>query len=167
MIELLFTSSFWPWLIVALFIIVCGLSAFFETIGLAIIGVLIFSGATWLLYDAGPLPWVLHNPGKTIVFGLVYVAIGAMWSLFKWTRRLSSSTVKTAIDDGKVRFLESNKKGSDDEYYDNYNFPWEAHPSYNVDRITSWMALWPLSAFLFVFDDLLINFFHRISKRHI
>jgi len=34
--------------------------------------------------------------------------------------------------------------------------------SQNKDRIVSWIILWPMSAFLFVFSDLLTDLFGRL-----
>jgi len=163
MFELLFAFAFWPWLLVLAFLVFCILSALTETFSWAAISLVVFSGIAWLAYDAGPLPWFYQNPWKSMGFIIVYCAIGLLWSLFKWSKRIRSKSMQDALSKAKAKFLKD-PDNKDEEFYGSYEFPLNAYPSRNIDRITSWMALWPLSAFLFVFDDLLARLFTNIYE---
>ena len=80
---------------------------------------------------------------------------------------MKADWMQEQISKGKDRYEESKKDGKSfgppaATFYESTYLPSTAKPSENKDRISSWVALWPLSTFLFFFDDLLVRFFHAI-----
>lgn len=164
MTELLLGLAFWPWAMFIAFIFLCGVSAFSEVGFIAFCAAIVFSGLAWFLYDAGPLVWVAANPMKAIFVCIVYVAIGVLWSWYRWQKIMRSKSVQVALADARERFLKDAPEGSKAEFKASRYFPNEGDASYNSGRITNWIALWPFSAFLHFFDDLLVNFFRSVYR---
>lgn len=178
MLELLFGLAFWPWAMLLALLLMCGVSALVEESFIAFCAVVIFSGLTWFLYDAGPLVWIAHNPMKALFAIAVYAAIGVLWSWYRWQKIMSSEHVQKKLADARDKFLKEVPEGSKADFKASYRFPSECDTSHNSDRITNWITLWPFSAFLHFFDDILVNFFRsvyrmisgtyeRITDRHI
>ena len=161
MLELLLLFTFWPWALFALLLVGFGVSAATESTLVAAISLIIYVVVTWLAFGVNPVAWIIANPGSAVLLALLYVCVGIVWSLFKWRDHLTSARIQGVITDAKEYFK---KKGGTDtkEFRSSEHFPAQATPDHNKSRIVNWIALWPFSAFMFVFYDLLSRFFSRL-----
>ena len=160
MIELLFLFAFWPWALVLAFVIICAAGAWAESTIIGLASLVVFSGIAWFFYEAGPVALVIEQPWNLFAIVGVYGAVGALWSLFKWRNWMVRDIVQDALKTAKDNYL---KEGDTFISFINSNyFPDISRASMSKDRIVSWISLWPFSAFLYVFDDLILRFFTRI-----
>jgi hypothetical protein len=138
MIETLFALSWLGWTVFGiLFIALIALVAN-ELWGWTTFLVLVTAAAVWFFFPAVML--LLANPWNVLWYGLIYVAIGVVWSFIKWFFH-----VLNARDDYKKDL----QRNSRDVKIDNY-IPKAADCK---ATIIGWMAYWPWSAVWTVIDD--------------
>jgi hypothetical protein len=164
MIALLLSLAFWPWVLLALFLIACGFSALYQSTTVAGVALVIYGICAWMFFDVNPLMWVYENPGTTILVGVAYCALGVLWSLYRWRDRMLQPVLQEKMLAAKDQWLASTSARSDEKYTSSLYFPSAAMPSRNRDLIVSWISLWPFSMFLFIFDDLLGCLFSRLYE---
>jgi len=164
MFELLAAFAFWPWAIFVCLLCFCSWAAWAETFVGALMCVVIYSIAVLFLYENGPIIWIINNPLKAFLGIILYGGIGAVWSLFKWRRKILKPSLQEELKSAKERFVRKNPNSNPAEYVNDLNFPRAANEWNNKDQITSWIALWPISIFVFFFDDIILRFFTRIYE---
>lgn len=162
MVELLMVFAFWPWVLVFAFLGCLAISTRSETTSVAVVGAVIFIAISWFAYGTNPFVWIHQNPGTAITAIILYSAIGALWSLFKWWKRVTSPELQKAMADAKKQHEEESPDCGPKDYMNSFRFPDKAKVSANKDRIVSWIALWPLSMIGFLVGDVLLEFFNRI-----
>jgi hypothetical protein len=93
----------------------------------------------WLIY-------ITENRGQIIIFVILYLLIGTIWSFVKWYLYL-------------VEMRDHyNTYGSSSYYRDNYSL------NQNKERILNWMIYWPLSAFWTMINHPVRKMFKLILK---
>jgi hypothetical protein len=129
--------------------------------------VAVFSGGLWASYTEEPfwavatfaitifissavfkfpsLSMILENPFLLVLFALVFVSCGALYTvLVKYPRYLREKS--TTINDKYSVFLSKNKKDntaeSKEEFMDSPEYK-QFMPMNNKARITNWMMMWP------------------------
>jgi len=88
------------------------------------------------------------------------MAVGSIWSLWKWRSHMRSQPVQDELREGKTKYDDvKGKEGFRDlpPFKTSDFFPDVARASKNVERISTWTILWPLSMVLYIFKDLLID----------
>jgi hypothetical protein len=131
----------------------------------ALIGAFSFSNLTF----QGTWAFIAANPGIVVGCGILFLAVGVVWSFFKWYR-----FVKTAAEHAKERLeLEvtmyrpnagfSYKVDTEEgrQQFMNNAKPWVSR--YKA-RIAGWIAFWPLSMLWTVLTELLRDVFERIVE---
>ena len=180
MLEALLVFALWPWVS---FIAAIGILLFFtyydSTISV-LIATCVLLAINWRVYDQNPFLWIYNNPKWTLYAFASYIAVGVIWSIIKWNKRMSSEYVQERMKGAKQRFEKIKSQGEEsdrDRRYEkeiksgeipNYQsspfFPYAAILSRNKDAIISWISLWPFSMFLYVFAELLIDFFEMLYR---
>lgn len=157
------------WTIVCLALLGVGLlagawEAYWLTL-LTFVGAFSFSNFTLI----GTWGLIAMNPGVVFGCGLLFLAAGVLWSLFKWYRFV----VKQAEDarrrlDIQISVYQSNrgypyKMDTEEGRQDFLN---DAKPlvSRYKARIAGWIAFWPLSILWTVLTELLQDVFERIVE---
>jgi hypothetical protein len=182
MLELLLLFSFGPWAFFLALLGLCCFSAYQETTFFAVVGLVIFTLISYFAYDAGPAVVLFEDPLKLLMYCLGYCAVGVLWSLFKWNKLLSRKDIKDDLQIAKRKYEDLPAVGVEfdslDAFMASEHFPRSAKASHNKDRIVAWISLWPMSGFLFFFEDIVLKFFSniyelfagvfdRITKRHL
>ena len=72
---------------------------------------------------------------------------------------------KKVQDKLKSAMLEHSKKDSDRPFRESIYFPSLAQPSQNVERIVTWITLWPFSMIVYFFEDFLMDIGRWIYER--
>lgn len=156
----LLTVIFW-YAIAVLFLLTAATESFF--VGFI---VLFLSGA-WIAFVEGVdiLAYAQENTGTILVFLLVYVACGAIWSLVKW--RLWLGKQKDGITRAWDTFQLNNpsltgdmEAMKNDFLRSSYGYTWRA--ANNKGMILSWLVWWVPSLAWTVFKDLLIKVWERV-----
>lgn len=161
MIELLFALAFWPWIFFGAFLIGCSVSSYFEATFGAVICAILLIAVAWLLYDSNPFLWIYENPARAGMATATYGALGILWSLFKWRKRLLRPDIQSAMKQAKDAFTKGNPDSAE-SYIHDYRFPHKARASENKDRIMSWVALWPFSVVGYFIGEFLVDLIARI-----
>jgi hypothetical protein len=157
--DFLLTLAFWPSALVLAFIGVLAWSTHKEDTVAALAATVIFGVGIWTLTGANFLSWVYNNPLTLLWQAVAYVAIGVLWSNFKWRKHMKSDEVQRELRDGYARM----KPGATlEDFRRSVWFPREAEPSANKGAIVSWLSLWPFSVIGFVAGDVILRMFERI-----
>tara|TARA_R110002072_G_scaffold26966_17_gene88469 strand:+ start:1629 stop:2162 length:534 start_codon:yes stop_codon:yes gene_type:complete len=162
MIELLLAFTLWPWVLTLALVGGLMISAATETTFVAFIALIIYAAVARFVFDVTPFTWIIENPGGTLIAAALYVCVGIAWSLFKWRDHLVNPEMQRKLTRGHQEHLA--KGGRSEDFRESQYFPSEAEASSHKTRIINWIALWPFSAFMFVFYDLLSRFFSRIYE---
>ena len=161
-------------LLIALFVALVT-TAWFDTVWIGAAAIAIFAAATWLFGNAAAFVF-LTNPVTLASFVVVSLAIGALWSMWKWRRHVKSEDVQAELEKGMQRFVaeEGRKKerfGDDfihKPFIESSEFPDAARASYNKERILTWIIFWPFSMIVYFFDDFLRDIalwvYERLAK---
>jgi hypothetical protein len=119
------------------------------------------------LHVAEPLTWVKDHAVESLVYSLIYVAVGIAWSFAKWFSFLIQ--FRDRFRKEKERFLtnkdldiksqvpaallyEFNSSLSRYSYHGN-SLNEKPRASNNKSRIVSWMSLWPCSVIGTILND--------------
>lgn len=167
MFELLFAFAFWPWLLTIAFVGCLVLASTKELAIVALFANLAYSIMAWFLYNAGPLAWVFLEPFEALLATVFYAVIGALWSLFKWSKQLHLPTTKEVVRQHRERWLEEDKKNKVEDYanLDTDLLPSAVNPAAHKSRIVTWLSLWPLSVLGFLVADIILDFFNWLYQR--
>lgn len=155
------------WTFVCLVLLVVGFfagawEAYWLT-AVALIGAFSFSNLT---FD-GAWAFIVANPGIVVGCGLLSLAIGILWSFFKWYRfvkeaaRKARERLQCEIDHYKAgrgfSYSVDTEKGRQ-EFLDST----KPLVSRYKARIAGWIAFWPLSIIWTILTELLRDAFERI-----
>jgi hypothetical protein len=125
---------------------------------LAIIGIVAYHTVLWTAATVATLfvlnglglpalfRWVIEHPVLTVTYVLIYIAIGAAWSVVKWwfaeTNRLREFKENFARD-----------YGINPEKYAEQLARAKSNPVRYKSDITFWISFWPLSAVYTLLND--------------
>lgn len=128
-------------------------AAWMDLVWLGAIGLAIFGAGSWL-FGTGPdlawmLDWKLFLPA-VVLFG----AIGAGWSLWKWHRHMRSDRIQKLLRDAKDTY---DMEEHDLSFKLSDWFPLEAKVATHKQAIISWIVLWPFSMMVFFFEDFMVD----------
>jgi len=153
---------FWG-IVLALFIlaIICSEQ---ETPEIAALVWVLFLGGCWY-YGKLDFHYLLSHAYVIIIYAVLYVVAGIIWSFFKWDRFCAKERVRFEEDKKKYRTV--------DILIENY-LPLALN---NKHKFFTWIILWWASAFWYIFSDLIqdvVDFVVRkfariydmIAKRH-
>lgn len=139
-----------------------------------------------LLGSVGLLSWLRDNPGLAAMYAVMFLAIGAVWAVIKWTARVNA--IAAHFKEARVEWLAKNRtkvahhasKEEEDKArladLANHlrNNPYIVRSGYvsfenlplrvadNKQRIITWMAYWPLSLLWALIDDFVRKVFENI-----
>lgn len=166
-----FTITFW--FIVAVWILVeVLLSGDDNTQGWRFTTLALFLGAVWLFTTFNPFAWAWENLRALLIYAVLYVAMGALWSIFKWWMFVGD----------KARAYREKRAGwrGDYETYLQVNPPpiplpfekwvqmYRSRPLPSAaderHRIQFWIAWWPFSVLNTAVGDLLFRFFRAVYE---
>lgn len=147
-------------LIVALLILM-GWSAWMDTPWIAAITAVLYLAGSWMFGDLSHLAF-LTDPTTLLASVAFSLAIGTLWSLWKWRRWMLSDQVQRALREGKDL---RDKSDANTSFKDSIYFPKRAMPSHNVERIATWIVLWPFSMLVYFFEDLLMDVGRWVYER--
>jgi len=164
MFELFMAGLFGPWILLFCMIAFFSYSTYNESASVTFLGLLVFFGITWFFYGVNPFSWIISNPLSALLGIGVYCAVGVLWSLFKWRKRLISEPMQLLMSEARARFVTQNPESDPMDYVHSYDFPSKATASYNKDRIVSWIVAWPFSVIGYFVGELLYNLFENIYK---
>jgi len=164
MFELLFAMAFWPWIVTIIALGFLFASAYSEITFLGVFGLFVFIAGSWFLFHTNVFAWAGDHPLPSVALFATYVLAGMGWSLFKWRRRLLSPQVQLDMQNAKDEYEKRGDEMREQSYRQTIYFPSAAKPAENVDRIISWIMWWPMSAVVFIFNDLLHDFFHWVYE---
>lgn len=179
-LALFLFGSFWFWALTvgALITIACAVE--YERPGFATLTLLATFAALGFFGDVNVLHFATHNPIASIVAVLGYVAVGALWALFKWKGYLAKSV--ESFEDRKRDWLNnsryrrnSNVVISEDEpavIPNELKAEWHQYalsliPTFrnNKARLTTWMAYWPTSVIWYLLRDWVLKIFESVLGR--
>ena len=164
MIELLLAFSLWPWLMVLGLVVMFSVSTYSETTLWAFLGMVGFFSIGFLAYDVNPFVWVYNNPMKLVTGGVLFGAIGAAWSFFKWRKRILSEDIQYRMVRAKEEYRKLYPDAEPKDYTDSMYFPDQAKASQNKDRIVAWIVLWPLSVIGYFIGEILLEIAEKIYE---
>lgn len=169
-----FTLTFWG--LVAVWIIVEILFAVEYERGYRFTAFAVFLGVLALFTTFNPFMWAWENPGDVIVWALIYVAIGAAWSLVKWHMFVGDKareyakqrpelyatyqSQNVAAPGGEPRYASFSVWLA--EHYYGRKYPPTAKDE--AGRIQFWTAWWPFSMAATVIGDFLWRLFRKIYE---
>lgn len=114
----------------------------------------------------GLVPLVLANPAVSVVAGILYVATGVVWALFKWYLHVQER--KERAVELRDSWRRSNPSTNFEEYVNDPNLSYwtkkeflPPKPSESRSQIMGWMGYWPLSILLSFFP-VLSNLFKHV-----
>ncbi|MEQ8308027.1 MAG: hypothetical protein RIA09_15835 [Hoeflea sp.] len=163
MFEFLLALTFWPALLFGVFCLALFTAAYQESIQIAILATIISGLVAWLAFDANIFTGIAEKPFTVLFYAVLYLAIGAGWSIWKWYRRISSPKAKKHLRLVKETYLRDRKPGEDpDGWTDSYMLDSAYKPGRNKDKISSWIVLWPLSVLMYFFGTFLSDVIGRI-----
>jgi hypothetical protein len=166
MIEFFLGLAFWPSIILILLFISLVSSAYQESVQFAAVCSVIAGLIAWFAYDVNVFRWVFDNPGVFFGGTLLYLSIGAFWSVLKWQLRLSTPEAKAKLREAKNHYITTMKPGDDpDGWLNSYALPGYLKPQSNKDRITSWIVLWPFSLLLYFTGEFVTQVIGRIYEQ--
>lgn len=132
-------------------------SAWWDTVWIAGIGFIIYMAVNFIFTDMSHMAFLM-NWMNMLAFSVFSLAVGAMWSLWKWRKWMKSDWVQKHLREAKTNYdtgSQSLQRGI--TFKDSENFPSLAKPSQNVERIISWIVLWPFSIIIYFFEDFLMD----------
>ena len=134
-------------------LVLTGWSAWMDVVWLAVVAVVLYIAGNWLFGDLSHLSF-LTDPMTLLSLGAFYLAVGTAWSLWKWRRWMLSDTIQSKLRNGK---REHEKVDCPAPFRESTHFPVTAQPSNNVERIVTWITLWPFSMIVYFFADFLMD----------
>lgn len=144
---------------------VFGAAAWFESLTLAAAMVVVYLAVGYVFFGLTHLAF-LADPVTLISLTVLSLAIGTVWSLYKWRRWMHSSRVQRALHDAKHSFDCTHKgKTPSTPFKESIYFPNEARASKHIERIATWIILWPFSMIVYFFDDFLMDIGRWIYNR--
>lgn len=157
--------------LIALFTIMTW-SAWYDTVSIAAVGVVVFGAVTWLFGTPANFAW-LADPVTLISLVVVFLGIGALWSLWKWRRHVRSASVQRDIKESVEAYIKSkadrkSRYGEDyvePAFVDSMSCPTTINPAHNKNRIVTWIVLWPFSMLVYFFEDLLMDIARWVYER--
>lgn len=115
-------------------------------------------------WDAGLVDWGTDNPGRLLMYAVLYVVIGVAWSLIKWSMYVSRRrTVTTEAYSREKKNYGSNAAESLEAFAVSSSNP--LHPSRHKSRILMWMAWWVPSVLSTILFDFLDRFWDLVYDR--
>ena len=136
-------------------------SAWIDNIWIAAAAIVLYAASSWLFGELGHLAF-LADPITLMSLLVCSFGIGTIWSLWKWRRWMLSDAVQSKL---KTGMLEHAQKDSDKPFKESIYFPKSAQPSHNVERIVTWITLWPFSMVVYFFEDFLVDVGRWIYRR--
>lgn len=138
-----------------------GWSAWIDTVWIAAVALVLYLAGNWLFGDLSHLSF-LADPITFVSIVVFSLAVGAVWSLWKWRRWMLSTHVQDQLRAGKN---DHDERDSDTPYKASNSFPNCAKPSQNVERIVTWVMLWPFSMIVYFFADFLMDIGRWVYER--
>jgi len=99
--------SFWGWGLILLEVVILFPLTIYERDFFALISLIVFGVLGYFLFHWNIGPAILYNPGPTIFYVLLYLALGALWSVYRWHRFVAQS--RQEFDEEYASFLEGIK----------------------------------------------------------
>jgi hypothetical protein len=179
MTELFAAGTFWFWALIVVELILLFMFTEYEngvgaTVSLVVFGV-VMGGIDILSYIA-------HHPLQLIVYAVVFFAFGVCWGVFQW-RRLVNASLRIH-DERLAEFVASKNLPTDTKvlpehlraewkrivdntinYDTRRNIAQVPLVRQNKGKIITWMMMWPFSLSLYLFKDLLKEFFTDIYMK--
>jgi len=142
-------------------------SAWYETVWIALAVGVVYLAVSFITGGAGAA-LIMANLGMIPVVVGASIAIGALWSLWKWRRRMVSDGMQKMLRTAKDDY---DKKPRTNPFKESEYFPKSAKASENIDRIITWIMLWPFSMLIYFFDDFLRDIgrwaYNRLGKVYV
>lgn len=176
-------SGFWVSLFTIAFFIAAIVSVSTDNYGAGVVSFILYSALLALFTPLNPFVYVYHNPGDTLLFIVLYLSVGAGYSIIKYRSWLKNKL--TLLRDAKLKFIELYElninvtdafpsclpNGASLQSYwvdflqsSNSGLSYtdsrlitrhELTPAAQIDSISAWIAFWPFSALgLFIADPL-------------
>jgi len=136
-------------------------SAWVETLWIAMVAILTYLAVSWFFADLSHLSF-FTSLTNVIAFTICSLGIGALWSLWKWRKWMNSPRVQKLLNRSFKEFKSQDYHGS---FKDSVWFPGEAKSQNNIERIISWIVLWPFSMVVYFFEDFLSDIGRWIYNR--
>lgn len=163
MIEFLLGLTFWPVILFGALFGALASSAYRESAQFATIVAIVASLIAWFFYDVNVAVWIFENPGRFFGGTLLYLSIGAMWSVWKWRCRLSTQAARKELKAAKKYYTDRLKEGDDpDGWLNSPMLSGYLKPHRNKDAITSWILLWPFSVVFYFLGEFVAHVIGRI-----
>jgi hypothetical protein len=137
-------------------------SAWIEVAWIAAIAVILYLAGNWLFGDISHLSFLL-DPITLISIAVFFLAAGTAWSLWKWRRHMLSNSVQKSLREGK--YIYDRQKEKVCPFKESVAFPSKARPSRNIEKIVTWIMLWPFSMMVYFFEDFLMDIGRWIYNR--
>lgn len=155
--------------LVLLFVVLAALgwSAWLDTLWIAGVAVVLYLAGNWLFGDLSHLAF-LADPVTLAAIVVVSLTIGTLWSLWKWRRHMLSPAIQNVLGEAKAEYDRmEGRDGSENKppFRESAFFPRNALPSNNVERIVTWIMLWPFSMLVYFFEDFLVDIGRWIYNR--
>ena len=162
-----FTISFW--FIVAVWILVeVLLSGDDNTSGWRFTALALFLGAVWLFTTFNPFVWAFENMQTLLVYAVLYVVVGALWSIFKWWVFVGDKAreYRARREELRAEYDGYTRTGSNPKTFEQWVRA-RAHPTMpsaksEARRIQFWIAWWPFSMLNTAIGDFLFRFFRAV-----
>lgn len=135
----------WPALVFAIF---CD---YREWKFMAVVSTALLGFAAYLIFQP-PTAWLMYG-------ALAYLPIGFLWSFFRYRRH-----VGTMVKQFNAYVKENKDNPQADLRYQRNSLDRESKISHNVDRVTYWVALWPISVVQSILDDVIAAIEHFVTK---
>lgn len=114
----------------------------------------------WLRDGSNIWGWALDNILTLLAYGVIYLAIGIVYTTFwKWHRYVMKNADPSKLD----KFLEEYPNNTAEEYYRDRD-EFELHPLNHVYRLTNWTLMWPFSLFWTLLHDPITWLWDRVYK---
>ena len=142
-------------------------AAWWDTLWIAGAALVVYGAVSWLFTDMSHMAW-LADPVTLAALLAVSMGIGTLWSLWKWRRHVRSDSVQAALKRELKSYHKYYRVSPDSKaprYIDSTYFPNEARASWNVEKISTWIILWPFSMIVYFFEDFLVDIARWIYER--
>ena len=124
----------------------------YESIVAGIVAIVVGALFFYLFTDYNFIPWIIANPGQSVLWTALYFVAGAIWSVVKWLYVVNTSTDRIKRDFEAFKSYVGNSKATIED------FKKSDHNSLKVlknkARIMGWLVWWVPSLFWTVTHDL-------------
>lgn len=173
MVEVILGLGFWFWgLVLCEFIIlICFVESEMEFA--SAVSLIVFILLLQFLADVPIWQWIKNNPKQLVIYTLIYIVCGLLWSLIKYYFKLSKA--KRFIQQQKENWLKDDKKYNDmdislKDYIDRqllYSGKFERitlNFDKSIGKLVLWAMLWPPSMIWTLLDEPIRRLFTWLIK---